>query len=273
MACAECPLHGSDVALAGTPAAMFCVFDGHCGRSAADAANTVLPDEVSDRLADVKLALAAGQGAAGMLREAFLATDERIATEEGCTATALLMWRDSKGDVCLQAANVGDTSALLIDPAAPAPPGPQQQQPQVLHLTEDHRLTNPGERARLAALGIQLGDNARRLYGLNLSRGLGDKFLKDEDLGRSQFWRWRHAFLRCGRHRSCQRLAVVVVGCVSRTRLLVSGRQGGNDSTVPASTRQPFACSTVCCRPVRRALRQRRGAHRRRPGLHPAHCV
>lgn len=29
----------------------------------------------------------------------------------------------------------------------------------------------------------QLASNARRLYGLNLCRGLGDKFLKDEDLG------------------------------------------------------------------------------------------
>lgn len=31
----------------------------------------------------------------------------------------------------------------------------------------------------------QLASNARRLYGLNLCRGLGDKFLKDEDLGES----------------------------------------------------------------------------------------
>jgi len=30
---------------------------------------------------------------------------------------------------------------------------------------------------------MQLASNARRLYGLNLCRGLGDKFLKDEDLG------------------------------------------------------------------------------------------
>jgi hypothetical protein len=30
---------------------------------------------------------------------------------------------------------------------------------------------------------LQLASNARRLYGLNLCRGLGDKFLKDEDLG------------------------------------------------------------------------------------------
>ena len=34
-----------------------------------------------------------------------------------------------------------------------------------------------------AAPCLQLASNARRLYGLNLCRGLGDKFLKDEDLG------------------------------------------------------------------------------------------
>ena len=51
VACAECPLHGSEEALGGNPAALFCVFDGHCGRAAADAASTALPDEVSKRLA------------------------------------------------------------------------------------------------------------------------------------------------------------------------------------------------------------------------------
>ncbi len=51
VACAECPLHGSEEALGGTPAALFCVFDGHCGRAAAEAASTALPDEVSKRLA------------------------------------------------------------------------------------------------------------------------------------------------------------------------------------------------------------------------------
>ena len=51
VACAECPLLGSEEALGGTPAALFCVFDGHCGRAAADAASTALPDEVSKRLA------------------------------------------------------------------------------------------------------------------------------------------------------------------------------------------------------------------------------
>lgn len=175
VACAECPLHGSESALGGNPAALFCVFDGHCGRGAADAASTALPDEVAKRLAEVRAPLAAAAGAEDMLHRAFLAADEAISAEEGCTATAVLMWRDGQGDVCLQAANVGDSAALFIDPLTG----------RATELTEDHRLSNPRERQRLQDMGIQLASNARRLYGLNLCRGLGDKFLKDEDLGLS----------------------------------------------------------------------------------------
>lgn len=36
-----------------------------------------------------------------------------------------------------------------------------------------------------AGMGIHMGANRTRLYGLNLSRCLGDKFLKDQDLGLS----------------------------------------------------------------------------------------
>ena len=48
---------------------------------------------------------------------------------------------------------------------------------QVTVLTSDHRWTSEEERARLAGMGIQL-EGRTRLYGLNLSRCLGDKFLK-----------------------------------------------------------------------------------------------
>ena len=44
-------------------------------------------------------------------------------------------------------------------------------------LTSDHRWTSEAERARLAGMGIQL-EGRTRLYGLNLSRCLGDNFLK-----------------------------------------------------------------------------------------------
>jgi serine/threonine protein phosphatase PrpC len=50
-------------------------------------------------------------------------------------------------------------------------------------LTVDHRISDPGEKRRLADLGIELGKNRTRLYGLNLSRCLGDHFIKSADLG------------------------------------------------------------------------------------------
>ena len=40
-------------------------------------------------------------------------------------------------------------------------------------------------RRAAAGMGIKLGQRSTRLYGLNLSRCLGDKFLKDGDLGLS----------------------------------------------------------------------------------------
>lgn len=51
--------------------------------------------------------------------------------------------------------------------------------PTVCPLLLAAALRSPG----LRPSPLQLATNARRLYGLNLCRGLGDKFLKDEDLG------------------------------------------------------------------------------------------
>jgi protein phosphatase len=193
VALAECPLHGSDLALGSdAPAALFCIFDGHCGRNAAEAASVALPDEVSERLQTPEGAAALREarhsssntnytnnskqkGARDLLHDAFLATDDRINSEEGCTATAVLAWRGANGAVQLQCANVGDSAALLINP----------ENGSYKLLTEDHRLTNPAERERLTRNGIPLHSDSKRLYGLNLARALGDKFLKDEDLGLS----------------------------------------------------------------------------------------
>lgn len=58
------------------------------------------------------------QVAAEMWTEVFLNTDNEIQGDGGCTATALLLWRSSLSGncVCLQAANVGDSAALLVNP-------------------------------------------------------------------------------------------------------------------------------------------------------------
>ena len=50
VASAACPLPGGESLPEGTFPSLFCVFDGHCGRAAAEEANTLLPDQVAARL-------------------------------------------------------------------------------------------------------------------------------------------------------------------------------------------------------------------------------
>lgn len=154
---------------------LFCIFDGHCGRNSAKEARDLLPQILADSLSQVSDSMQQGSGADSIWEHTFLTTDNRIKSDEGCTATALLVWKDNDDNVCLQAANVGDSAVVFSD-------GIHKEGVQ---MTADHRLTNPDERHRLAEMGIHLGEDRTRLYGLNLSRCLGDKFLKDEDLGLS----------------------------------------------------------------------------------------
>ena len=77
-------------------------------------------------------------------------------------------------------------SAPPPSPPSPAsPPTPSDAGGATLaRLTADHRLSAPAERARLAAAGVPLpAGSAPRLYGLNLSRCLGDTAIKAGDLG------------------------------------------------------------------------------------------
>ena len=67
------------------------------------AAVQALPRELAARLPGEAPGLAAGRGAARAWEAAFQATDAGLTAEEGCTATALLAWRDATGAVCLQA--------------------------------------------------------------------------------------------------------------------------------------------------------------------------
>lgn len=156
-------------------ASLFCIFDGHCGRNSAREARNLLPEIFAEELANVEGEMRHGKGADSIWERTFLKTDSQIKSEEGCTATALLVWKDAEDNICMQAANVGDSAAVFM----------HSQSQDSLQMTADHRLTNPEERQRLADMGIHLGQDRTRLYGLNLSRCLGDKFLKDEDLGLS----------------------------------------------------------------------------------------
>ena len=96
----------------------------------------------------------------------------------------------------VQAANVGDASAALaaryacwVNEGGGASPGTSSLRGgraagalrpplRAVRLTEEHKVKSAPERARLAAAGITLRDGETRLYGLALSRALGDSFLK-----------------------------------------------------------------------------------------------
>ena len=159
----------------GQQSALLCIFDGHHGANAASQAKAILPGVLADKLG-------AGSGAAlvsgrplerqrQLLTDVFLETDARLASDEGCTATVLMLERGAAGQLSVQAANVGDSAALLVNVTTGA----------WSSLTADHRIANSSaERQRLKERGHMV---KKRLYGLNISRLLGDKFLKDEDLG------------------------------------------------------------------------------------------
>lgn len=134
----------------------------------------------------------------GLLKEVFLAADKEIAMDEGCTATVVLLERkllaassrndgppasscsssepsstttttQGLGSLYVQTANVGDSSAVLVNATTGA----------WRRLTDDHRIANnASERQRLQQKGH--ATVRKRLYGINISRMLGDRFLKDE---------------------------------------------------------------------------------------------
>ncbi|PNH09316.1 Protein phosphatase 2C 70 [Tetrabaena socialis] len=106
-----------------------------------------------------------------LLKDTFLAADQHMSMEEGCTATLVLLEAEAGGGWLLQSANVGDSSAVLVNLTRGT----------WVKLSEDHRIASSvSERKRLAARGHTV---RTRLYGLNISRMLGDRFLKEEDLG------------------------------------------------------------------------------------------
>ena len=78
-------------------------------------------------------------------------------------------------------------SLLFSKTAGPARPAPSK----VIHYgspcqsEQEFLFTRGDPEAGCADMGIRLKTNHTRLYGLNLSRCLGDKFLKNEDLGLS----------------------------------------------------------------------------------------
>ena len=61
----------------------------------------------------------------------------------------------------------------------------RQSMPSMRQRASAGALANVTAHTACSGMGIRMGAKRTRLYGLNLSRCLGDKFLKDEDLGLS----------------------------------------------------------------------------------------
>ncbi|EPS74391.1 kinase-associated protein phosphatase 1, partial [Genlisea aurea] len=151
---------------------LFGIFDGHGGVDAATSVSKLMPEAVAEILSSsfTREKILRQCDSSDVLREAFRRTEARLANQyEGCTATVVLVWRDDQGNFFVQSANVGD-SACIVNVGG-----------KVTKMTEDHKISSHSERLRIQALGSPLGDRVTRLHGINLSRMLGDKFLKEQD--------------------------------------------------------------------------------------------
>ncbi|XWS54014.1 hypothetical protein CRYUN_Cryun10bG0051500 [Craigia yunnanensis] len=151
---------------------VFGICDGHGGVEAAKSASKVLPEMVATILSDsVKRERVLSQhDASDVLRDAFFQTEACMNNYyEGCTATVLLVWADGDENFFAQCANVGDSACIMNV-------GDKQ-----IKMTEDHNVTSYSERLRIEGIGEPLKDAETRLCGLNLSRMLGDKFVKQQD--------------------------------------------------------------------------------------------
>ncbi|XP_072968888.1 protein phosphatase 2C 70 [Typha angustifolia] len=151
---------------------LFGICDGHGGNGAAEEASKTLPENVANLLShpERKQRVLSRSDASDVLRDAFSLTESAMNHQyEGCTATALLIWFDHNKECFAQCANVGDSACVI------------NINGQQITMTEDHRVTSMIERTRMAETGRPLKEGATRLWGINISRMLGDKFLKEQD--------------------------------------------------------------------------------------------
>ncbi|XP_058778511.1 protein phosphatase 2C 70-like [Vicia villosa] len=151
---------------------IFGICDGHGGDGAAKAASKLFPEVIASILSDSlkRERVFSLRDASDILRDAFSQTEARINNfYEGCTATLLLVWADCDDNFYAQCANVGDSACIMSVDG------------QQIKMTEDHKISNYSERRRIEESGEPLKDGETRLYGINLARMLGDKFLKQQD--------------------------------------------------------------------------------------------
>ncbi|CAJ1925294.1 unnamed protein product [Sphenostylis stenocarpa] len=151
---------------------LFGVCDGHGGDGAAKSASKLFPEIIASILSDSlrRERVLSLCDASDILRDAFSQTEAHMNHYyEGCTATVLLVWTDGNDNFFAQCANVGDSTCIM------SLNGKQ------IKMTEDHKIANYSERLRIEETGEPLKEGETRLYGINLARMLGDKFLKQQD--------------------------------------------------------------------------------------------
>jgi serine/threonine protein phosphatase PrpC len=160
----------------GQGACVLCLCDGHCGNQTSARVQTLLPTVLRENLS-------AAQGIGGLvrgaealpagLRDVFLQIDAAVVGEDGSTMTVVLLSPNEGGSVSLVAANVGDSAVVCAD----------FKRMMKTHLTDEHRVTNATEQQRLRDTGSTLTHKGTRLMGLNLSRSIGDRTLKELNAG------------------------------------------------------------------------------------------
>ncbi|ESQ41936.1 hypothetical protein EUTSA_v10013082mg [Eutrema salsugineum] len=152
---------------------LFCVCDGHGGAGAAQSASKIIPEVLANILSDSlkKEKVLSERDASDVLRDVLARTEARLDDHlyEGCTATVLLVWKDSEENLFAQCANLGDSACVI------------NLDGRYIQMTEDHRVTSLTERKRVQEAGLSLRDGETRIFGINLARMLGDKFPKQQD--------------------------------------------------------------------------------------------
>jgi serine/threonine protein phosphatase PrpC len=150
----------------------YAVFDGHGGRQTVDYIEKHLHTNLAALLADGKTEPKEA------LETAFTQTDREMATavdteNSGATGVCVLLNNNADGSLTLDAANAGDSRAILTRPG-PSPLMPVTAE----RLTFDHKPSNADEKARVEAAGGFVFRN--RVMGvLAVSRAFGDKEMKE----------------------------------------------------------------------------------------------
>jgi len=150
--------------------ALFCVFDGHVDKNAADSAKKLFPKEFEKQIQSHNFN--EGIDLSNEFRRVFQSVDQQMSQfeDEGTTATAVFLFSVGN-DRYLQVANVGDSTAFLCRDGV------------AVWLSEDHKVSEPHEQRRMRESGYPIHEGQTRINGLAVSRALGDHFVKQNALG------------------------------------------------------------------------------------------